>query len=62
MNFDIPADVCLRSNAALFERGRGMFVGDRRNCLAVLEKEQVPHKVNGYSGVVQMAEVAVSLQ
>lgn len=28
----------------------------------VQEKEQVPRKVNGYSGVVQMAEVAVILQ
>lgn len=39
-----------------------MLVGGQGNCLVVQEKEQVPRKVNGYSGVVQMAEVAVSHQ
>jgi hypothetical protein len=62
MNFGIPAEVCLRANAVLPERDGGMLVGGQRDCLVVQEKEQVPRKVNGYSGVVQMAEVAVSHQ
>jgi hypothetical protein len=39
-----------------------MLVDGQWDCLVVQEKEQIPRKVNGYSGVVQMAEVAVILQ
>jgi len=59
MNPDVPADMCLRSNSALSERGGGMFVGDQRNCVVVRESAQFSR---GANGVVPTSEVVLSLQ